>query len=139
MGIEGSQNNQEDLGQKVEKEKSRLFEVRKMIKGMDVSVNVEREGEPISGSVDLENKRIEAHITPEGIRTGLQALAEFLEKTEIKEKVRGWTERINASRAEMQQRKDESTIKEYAEQEGMTEKEVVEDILDEFGDKNETT
>lgn len=139
MGFENPSNEQEDLSQKVEEAESKLFEIKKMIKGMEVSVNVEREGEPISGSIDLENKKVEAHITPEGIKTGLSALANFLESQGAREKMQEWTEKINASTEEIRRRRDERTINEYAEQEGMTEKEVIEDILDEFGGEDEPT
>lgn len=116
---------------------NKLFEVKKNIKGVDVTVNVGREGEPMSGSLDLEKKTIELNVTLEGIKNGLNALANglFEEPEEGKTKLGEWAEKIEASREERRRKSDGETIKKYAEQESMTEKEVIEDILSEFENK----
>jgi FixJ family two-component response regulator len=135
----------ETVATKKEKEGDLLFEIKKIIKGVDVSVGIERGKEPITGSVDLVNKRVEARITPEGIRKGFKLFSDFMEKPETKEVMVDMAERMNKyaerkrrAREERRKNKDKETVGEYAKQEGKDEKEVVEEFLNELAREKET-
>lgn len=109
-----------------------LFEVKRLIRGMDVSVGIERGQEPVRGTVDFENKRIEMRVTPEGIRRGVEAMSSFLNRSGIREKLAQAAEKARKETERRRKEHDEQTVREYAKQEGLTEKEIIEDLLDEL-------
>ncbi|MDP3953814.1 MAG: zinc ribbon domain-containing protein [bacterium] len=128
------------------KEKGRklLFEVNKKVGGMDVSIGIERGGGPASGLVDLENRKVEARVTPQDLRKGFELISDFLKSSKAQkvrdkviQKMNEATEKMEIKRQKRQDKIDKETVKDYAEQEGMTEKEVIEEILGELQKDNE--
>lgn len=91
----------EVIEDKEKKDENLIFEVEKKIGNFDVSVGIEKGKEPIRGSIDLENKRIEARITPEGVKKGIELIRGFFKKPEgadermeeIKENFKSFAER----------------------------------------------
>jgi len=110
---------------------------------MDVSVGIERGQEPARGTVDFVNKKIEARVTPEGIRRGLEVVSSFLNRPDVKETITGKlhevAEKMRRKSEEMRREREKGAVSEYARQEGQIEKEVVEELLDELQEDQDKT
>ncbi|MDP2676159.1 MAG: hypothetical protein Q8O83_00520 [bacterium] len=100
-----------------------LFEVAKNIKGFDVSAKIKAEGSPTKLSFDLNKKKIEINITPEGIKKGIETAYNFLHSPQA-EKVSEW---IKHKKEELDGRKKESYPKENIK----TDLELIFDLIEE--------
>lgn len=122
-----------------EKKSGLLFEIKKRLRGFDVSVGIERGEEPITTKIDFINKEIEARITLEGVRKGFEAINKFLNDPQRIEKLQSFNRRLEQWLDEKRKERAQRTLKDYTKQEGKTEAEVVKELLDELGEEKGET
>lgn len=120
------------------------LEIRKFVRGFEFLLRIQKGERQIKAKIDLENKKIEAQITPEGIRRAVEVGVEFLNKPETVKTIDGWTEKLKRYREKLRQQRegkrteiDREIIRGYAQQEGRAEAEVVEEFLEEIRKETE--
>lgn len=124
------------------KEEGLLFEVKKRLGKFDVSIGIERGEEPVKAEIDFIKNKIEGRITPEGIREGVKVIKNFLDSPgankmeNLEERLRTFNNKWEKWLDEKKKQKSQDLIKEYAEQEGKDEAEIVKEFLDEIEKNN---
>ncbi len=115
-----------------------IFEIKHHLGGFDVRLGISKEGKPFEGSIDFTEGKIEAHLTPDGVKRSIEAVDNFLSRPEVSATIRGWTEKIKAARRCLREKRvggkenAHQIIKEYARQESKTEAEVLDELLKEI-------
>lgn len=120
-----------------------IFEIKYRLGRFDVQLGIRNEGEPFEGSVDFAEGKIEARLTPQGVKKGIEAVDDFLSRPDFSAAIRRWTEKVKAARAKLREKRiggkegAQQIIKEYAEQEGKKEAEVLDELLAEISKQND--
>lgn len=122
----------------VEERGDTVFEIKHRLGRFDVRLEVSKEGKPFESSVDLAEGKVEARLTPEGIKNGIEAVDDFLSRPDVSATIRGWTEKVKAARRKLREERvggktgAQQLLKEYAKQEGKTEAEILDELLAEI-------
>jgi len=141
MKFESSFNKSKEKKNPEKEEKKSIFEIRKKVKEFNILIGLKRDKEPLTGSIDLENKKAEIQVTPEGMVGAVKAISDFFKNPQNRKKVEDFSNKgrkwLSKKKEQKEDKKAKETIKDFAEQEGKKESEMIEEFLNEFKDKEE--